>query len=371
MDKRIYLDNNASTPLDPSVLNSLIQDQRHYFGNPSSTHSFGREAKARLTQARDTIAKYLGVRANEIIFTSGATEGLNAILRGLVLSKPGHIISSDVEHSCVYATLKELEKQGCAVTFLKTGLHGAITPQAVSDAITSNTRFVVLMAVNNETGVKTDLQGIAAICQARGIPFIVDAVALLGKEKIELHPGISAMCFSGHKVHAPKGIGFNFIRTQLKFPSLQTGGEQEMMRRGGTENVSGIIALAEAVKLLNHELPQATERMRQLRDFFETEIIKHCPYVTINGAGPRVVNTSNLAFGELDGEGLLMKMDMLGLAASHGSACSSGALEPSRVLLNMGVPLKLARSSIRFSLSRFTTEDEIRQAIQIVLRSLS
>lgn len=367
MEQRIYLDNNATTPLDPAVRQILIHDQTHYFGNPSSTHSFGREAKSRLTQARDTIAKHLGVRSNEIIFTSGATEGLNAILRGLAQHKPGHIISSDVEHSCVYSTLKDLQKNN-QVTFLKAGLHGAITSDAVRNAIQSDTRFVVLMAVNNETGVKTDINAIAEICSVHQIPFIVDGVALLGKESFTLHPGISAMCFSGHKFHAPKGVGFSFIRSQLKFPSIQTGGEQEMLRRGGTENLSGIIALAEAVKCIR---PEATERMRELRDLFEAEVMKQLPFVTVNGLGSRVVNTSNLAFGEVDGESLLMKFDMMGLAVSHGSACSSGALEPSRVLLNMGIPLKLARSSIRFSLSRFTTEDEVRRAVKIVVNAIS
>lgn len=370
MEQRIYLDNNASTPLDPAVLDKLIHDQRHYFGNPSSTHSFGREAKARLTQARDTIAKYLCVRPNEIVFTSGATEGLNAILRGLALDKPGHIISSDVEHSCVYSTLKELEKLGNTVSYLQAGLHGSITSEAVRAAIRQDTRFVAVMAVNNETGVKTDLKGIAEVCLAYRVPLIVDGVAMLGKEIIELHPGISAMCFSGHKLHAPKGVGFSFIRTQLKFPSMVTGGEQEMLRRGGTENMSGIVALAEAVRVLSRELPSAKERMQLLRDRFEKEVMKNCSFVTVNGTGPRIVNTSNLAFGEMDGESLLMKMDMLGLAASHGSACSSGALEPSRVLLNMGIPLKLARSSIRFSLSRFTTEEEIAKAIEIIIKAV-
>lgn len=363
MEQRIYLDNNATTPIDPTVLKLLIDDQSHHFGNPSSTHSFGREAKARLTQARDTVAKYLGVRPTEIIFNSGATEGLNALLRGYLQAKPGHVITSDVEHSCVYTTLKSLSHP---TTFLKAGLHGAITPEAVRDAIQADTRLVTLMAINNETGVRTDLAPIAELCLNRNIPFIVDGVALLGKDTIDLHPGITAMCFSGHKLHAPKGIGFSFIRSQLKFPSIQTGGEQEHLRRGGTENLSGIIALAEAVKLLPAVLPEAALRMQALRDRFEQEIINRLPFVTINGTGPRIANTSNLAFGEHDGESLLMKMDMMGLAASHGSACSSGALEPSRVLLNMGIPLKKARSSIRFSLSRFTTEEEITRAIEIV-----
>jgi len=366
MGQRIYLDNNASTPLDPSVLNLLIHDQSHHFGNPSSTHSFGREAKARLTHARDLVAKYLGVRPVEIVFNSGATEGLNALLRGFLQAKPGHVISSDVEHSCVHTTLKSLN---LPTTFLKSGLHGAVTPKAVCEAFQSDTQLVTLMAVNNETGVRTDLALIAELCLSRNIPFIVDGVALLGKDKIDLHPGISAMCFSGHKLHAPKGVGFSFIRSQLKFPSIQTGGIQEHFRRGGTENISAIVALAEAVNLLHGVLPEACQRMEALRDRFERDVMAQLPFVTINGAGPRIANTSNLALGDCDGESLLMKMDMMGLAASHGSACSSGALEPSRVLLNMGIPLKQARSSIRFSLSRFTTEEEIARAVEIVVKA--
>ena len=238
MRKRIYLDNNASTAADPRVADAWIASLS-LAGNPSSLHSFGQEARGQLTKARQTIASYLSVKPAEIIFTSGGTEALNMVIRGA--HRSGHIISSVAEHAAVYTTLQQFP----SVTYLPTGLQGAVSPAAVQSAIQPDTRLIVLMAVNNETGVKTDIAAIAAIAESAGIPFIVDGVALLGKEPFFIPKGVSAMCFSGHKLHAPKGIGFAFVRNTLKLQPFITGGEQEFGRRGGTENLSGIIALAE------------------------------------------------------------------------------------------------------------------------------
>ena len=224
------------------------------------------------------------------------------------------------------------------------------------------------MGVNNETGVKTDIQAIAAIAYEAGIPFLVDGVALLGKELFSIPLGVSAMCFSGHKLHAPQGTGFAFIRSNFKLHPLLTGGEQEFGHRGGTENVLGILSLAKAIEFLQAELPEASRRMLELRDKFENILLQELKNVSINGEGPRVVNTSNLAFSGVDGESLLINLDREGIAASHGSACSSGGLEPSRALLNMGLPLELVRSSIRFSLSRFTTESEILESCRLIIQ---
>jgi cysteine desulfurase len=371
--QRIYLDNNSSTAVDTRVIEAMLQDLRSNVGNPSSIHFFGQESRNRLTKARTAIAKFLRVKPGEIIFTSGGTEGLNMVIRGILENNSesrgcGHVISSTVEHAAVYSTLKSLSHP---VTFLSPGFWGAIKPEQVLEAIQPNTILITLMAVNNETGVKTDIESIARIALERKIPFVVDGISLMGKEVFSVPEGVSAMCFSGHKFHAPKGIGFNFIHTRLKLKPIHTGGDQEYQRRGGTENTSGIVGLAEAVRLLETELPLATERMKSLRDRLEQGIRSNFPNVMINGLGPRIANTSNLTFPGIEGETLLRCLDLEGVAVSLGSACASGALEPSRILLNMGISRELARSAIRFSLSRFTNEQEIDQCIKLVVKHLS
>jgi len=251
---------------------------------------------------------------------------------------------------------------------LPTGERGAVTPEAVKEAITPQTTLITLMAVNNETGVITDIDGIAKIAQEANIPFIVDGVAWLGKDLIQIPAGVSAVFFSGHKVHAPKGIGFCVCRSHLKLVPLFFGGNQEFNRRPGTENLPYIVALAEAIALLEQGQSDFIAHMHQMRDLFEREILQRFPSVVINGEGARICNTSNLAFMGLDGETLLINLDLEGVSASHGSACSSGALEPSRVLLEMGLSSARVRSSLRFSIERSTTEEEIRRAIAIITR---
>lgn len=366
MKQRIYLDNNASTAIDPQVLKAVIEDLSLSEGNPSSIHFHGQEMRNRITKARRLIALKMNVLPSEVIFTSGGTESMNMLLKGFARQQPGHFVTSNVEHACVYYTAQELEKHGWKASYLPAGEHGAVTPDQVEKAITSNTRFIALMAANNETGVKTDIETIATLAAERRIPFFVDGVALLGKASFTIPSGVSAMAFSGHKIHAPKGIGFAIVRSRTKLEPLLTGGSQEAERRGGTENIHGIVGLAEAVALTIDDLPDSVARMQALRDLFEREVLSLLPGVSINGTGPRIANTSNLAFNGVDGESLLMNLDLAGVSVSHGSACSSGALEPSRVLLNMGIPMEKASSSIRFSLSRFTTEQEIMQAVEVL-----
>lgn len=369
MKPRIYLDNNASTPLDPRVFQVILKNLQGEIGNPSSTHYFGQQLRNQITQARHSLAAFFKVKPSELFFTSTGTEAVNMIIRGLFVDNfSGHIVTSNVEHACVYNTVKWMEKKGCAVTYLESGLWGAVTPNAVRKALRPDTRLIALMAVNNETGVKTDVPGIAQIAQEAGIPFFVDGVAWLGKESVVLPEGVSAACFSGHKIHAPKGVGLAFIRRGVKIAPFIIGGNQEYGLRGGVENVSSIVGLAEAVQILKNELPQASGHMEKLRNQLEQGILRNLSGVSINGQGPRVVNTSNLSFEGVDGESLLMILDQEGIAVSHGSACSAGALEPSRILLNMGVPRENALSSIRFSVSRMNTEEEIEQSIEIVTR---
>lgn len=367
MKSRIYLDNNASTIVDPLVLQTIIQTLQSSAGNPSSIHKEGQEARQMLIAARQTIANAIGAKPKEIIFTSGGTEGLNTIIRGLFQSEPhAHFITSNAEHACVYNTMHLLQEQGADVTFLPAGLWGTVKPEAVKAALKPSTRLIALMAVNNETGVKTDIEAIAAIAKAAGVFFLVDGVALLGKEPFSIPDGVSAMCFSGHKFHGPKGTGFLFWRTQKGISPLITGGGQEFGLRAGTENVPGIAGLATAVALLKSQ-SEISEKMKSLRDRLEKGILSQIPSAVVNGEGPRVVNTTNISFGGIEGEVLLMNLDSRGIAVSHGSACSSGALEPSRILLNMGISLDRARSAVRFSVSRFTTEEEIDYCIDAVV----
>ncbi|MBY0529500.1 MAG: cysteine desulfurase [Rhabdochlamydiaceae bacterium] len=369
MTARIYLDNNATTGLDPRVLEAMLPELSLVPSNPSSTHSFGQEARKRLLKARETLASFFRVKPHEVIFTSGGTEAMNLLIHG-ILEPPftGHVITSDVEHSCVDKALKAYAQKGVPITFVPVGLWGAVRPEAIEEAIRSDTRAIILSAVNNETGVKIDLNAIAEIADRAKIPLIIDGVCLVGKELFDLPPAVLGLGASAHKFHGPKGVGFAIVRSSLKLSPLFVGGDQEYQKRAGTENLPGIVGLAKAIELLNEEMPQASLRMRTLRENFEKQLMQRLDPVIINGAGPRICNTSNLAFRDVQGEDLLMLLDLNGVAASHGSACSSGALEPSRVLTQMGIPHSLAKASIRFSLSRFTTQEEMERCTEILVK---
>lgn len=363
--KKIYLDNNGTTALDPRVIEAMQDVLVSIPFNPSSQHSFGKEAKRLITTSRDTISHALGVKPDELIFTSGGTEALNSLIRGLYTG--GSILSSNVEHPAVTETLKSLK---APVTFLPAGLWGAIQPHQLEEAIESDTRLIVLTACNNITGVKTDLPAIAKIAEKHNLPLIIDGVQLLGKEVFHIPSGVTAMAFSAHKLHGPSGIGLAFLRHSHKMTPLITGGSQEKGRRAGTENLLGIVGFAKAVALLSHELPIATERMEALRNRLVQGLMDRLGNIVIHGQGPRNCNTAHIGFPDGDGETLLIQLDLAGIAVSHGSACTSGGLEPSPVLLNMGIPPSVARTSLRFSLSRFTTADEIEQTIETIAQLL-
>jgi cysteine desulfurase len=372
MNQRIYLDFNASTPIDPSVLQVILEALQAEYGNPSSIHWHGRQARQKLEESRESIARFLQVKPQEIFFTSGGTEGAHILMHGILLQKPfGHLITSSAEHACVYETAKELEKKGYAATFLSPGEWGAVKPEAVLEAIQPDTRLIALMAVNNETGVKTDWNAIAAIAEKFNIPFVLDAVSLLGKEAFNLPKGVAAAFFSGHKIYAPKGMGFCYCRQSVKLLPTFAGGSQEFNRRAGTENFSGIIGLAKAIQIIEQNQTSITEHLKQMRDLLESTLLSQLSDVQVNGRGPRAANTTNLTFHGVDGEALLMKLDLAGVSVSHGSACSSGALEPSRILLNMDLPLSAARSAIRFSVGRTTTVAEIERASSIIINAVN
>lgn len=362
--KRIYFDNNATTPLDPRVLESMMADLKGPPANPSSVHSFGREARKKISTARRTLAAYFQVAPEEVLFTSGGTEGINLMVRSV---PKGHIVTTSIEHAAVFHTVQSLEKEGYTVTYVKPGLWGAPSLEQLEAALRPDTRAIILSASNGETGVRIDLAEFGLLAQRRGIPLLIDGVAYLGKEPLLFPPGLSAWALSGHKFHAPKGVGALIVRSGSPLSPLLTGGPQEGGRRGGTENLSGILGLAEAIQLLSDGEREYSAHMFRLRTRFETELMRALPNLKIHGEGPRISNVSNLSFLGCDGETLLLQLDQMGIAASHGSACSSGALEPSRILLGMGIDRKTARSSIRFSFSRMNTAAEIDLALERIV----
>ncbi|HEY5236399.1 MAG TPA: cysteine desulfurase family protein, partial [Rhabdochlamydiaceae bacterium] len=304
--KKIYLDNNATTALDPRVIEAMQEVLTPIPFNSSSVHSFGQESKKLLTNSRDTIAHALHVKPQELVFTSGGTEALNLLIRGFYT--PGtHVISSNVEHPAVQQTLNSL---GAKVTYLPAGLWGAIQPHQLEEALTTETRLIVLTAANNITGVKTDIKAIAEIAHKRNIPFIVDGVQILGKEQFQIPLGVSGMAFSGHKLHGPTGIGLAFVRSPFKLTPQITGGSQEYGRRAGTENLLGIVGLAKAIELLATELPAATERMQKLRDKLTNGLMESLGNIVVHGLGPRICNTVHIGFPGIDGETLLLQLDL-------------------------------------------------------------
>lgn len=358
----IYLDNNATTPIDPQVFAAMQADLGGLPLNPSSVHSLGQKARQHLQTARKDVATFFGFHPEEVIFTSGGTESINLFLRSL---PKGHILTSSIEHSAIDETLKALPS---SITRLPVDLTGAVSPEQIQNAIRPDTLAIVLSASNTETGVKIDLPSIAQIALAHRIPLFIDAVSYVGKELLTPHPGITAIAISGHKFHGPKGIGALLVRSSFSLSPLITGGGQERMRRSGTENLAGILGLAEAIRILSTRQSSITAHIHSLRDHFEKTLQQAIPDLIIQGQGPRICNVSNLAFPHIDGETLLLQLDLAGVAASHGSACSSGALEPSRVLLNMGLSRKQARSSLRFSFSRMNTLEEVERATDAIIR---
>ncbi len=362
MSDYIYLDNNATTPLDPLVLKEMLKDLGPPL-NPSSIHGFGKKAHLMLIEARAKIASCLKVKTDEVIFTSGGTEALNMLIRGLS-TLGSHIITTDIEHACIYNTVLDLQKK-CRVTFLKT--NGAPTVEQIEDALLEDTKLLIFSAVNSETGVLLDLEKVALLAKEKNIPLIIDGVALLGKKEFTIPEGVTAMAFSPHKIHGPKGVGIVYLSSHARLKPLLLGGSQEWQKRAGTENLAGIIGSAKAVELAYQNIHENVKKIELLRDLLENELSKRLG-IEINGGQNRICNTSNIAFLGLDAEELLMRLDINKIAASHGSACASHSMQVSRVLLNMGLAASRAKSSIRFSLSRLNTKEEIEKAVEIITK---
>ena len=359
---RIYLDNNATTAVHPRVLEVLEGAMRDVYGNASSIHREGQSARRVIEDARESVARLVGATARELVFTSGGTESNNAAIFGAVPAAGRcHIVTSEIEHPSVAEAVRELERRGHEVTRVPPSREGVVAAEAVIDALREDTRVVAVMMANNETGVVQPVAEIGAACRERGVHFHVDAVQAAKKIAIDVERiACDTLALSAHKLHAPKGIGALYVRRGVTMTAHLHGGAQERRRRAGTENVPLAAAFGTAA-----ELPDASTEMAALRDRFEASLAPL--HVTINGASvPRLPNTSNVTFPGADGEGIVIALDLSGVAVSTGSACSSGRVEPSPVLLAMGLSPEDARATVRFSLSRFTTEEEVDRAAALV-----
>lgn len=355
---RVYLDNNATTPIDPIVLEALQAALRDVFGNASSIHKEGQSARRRIEEARESVAALIGAAAREVVFTSGGTESNNASIFGAARN---HLVTTAIEHPSVLEPAEELARRGCAVTIVAPRRDGVVPAEAVIEALRPETSMVAMMLANNETGVVQPVADVARVCRERGIHIHCDAVQAAGKIDVDVKAlGVDTLALSAHKLHAPKGIGAMFVRQGLALERFVFGGAQERRRRAGTENVPLAIAFGTAAELARDPAPRA--RMRALRDRFEAAIAPlGC---TINGAGAeRLPNTSSVTFHDADGEGIVIGLDLAGIAVSTGAACSSGRIEPSHVLTAMGLSEDEARATVRVSLSRFTTDDEVARVV--------
>jgi cysteine desulfurase len=366
--RRIYLDNNATTPVLPEVLEAMRPYFNERFGNASSIHHHGQETRAAVERARDSVALFLGCRAAEIIFTSGGTEGDNVALAGLTCSGD-HVITSTIEHHAVLQACKHLEEAGCKVTHVPVDGLGLVDPDDVRRALRPDTKLVSIMMANNETGVLQPVEEIGRIAAEAEVCFHTDAVQAAGKVSIDVGQiGCDALTVSGHKMHAPQGVGALYVRKGTRLQPLFYGGRHERSRRAGTENVPGIVALGSAAELAMQSFDRGDDAtMAVLRDRLQQGILAQVGDASVNGDGaPRVPNTSNIYFDDIDGEAMVIALDLKGLAVSTGAACSSGAVEPSHVLTAMGLTVDRARASIRFSIGKQNTAEEIDIALALV-----
>jgi len=360
----VYLDNNATTKVDPEVLQSMLPYFSDYYGNPSSMHAFGGGVAGVIREARERLARLIGASPEEIVFTSCGTESDSTAIRAALESYPGkrHLIASRVEHPAIKNLFEMLAKKGYRVTFVPVDGKGRLDLDYLYDHLADDTAIVSLMWANNETGVLFPVEEVSRKIRERGIVFHTDAVQAVGKVPIRLaDSGIDMLSLSGHKLHAPKGIGALYIRKGTKFAPFLIGGHQERGRRGGTENTASIVGLGKAAELARHHLESGSYRcVAELRDRLEQGLLAGIPNTLVNGdPAQRLPNTTSIAFEYVEGEAILLMLNEHGVCASSGSACTSGSLEPSHVLRAMGVPFTAAHGSIRFSLSRYTTAAEI------------
>ena len=371
INKPIYFDHAATTPLCEESLNKMMPYFTKVFGNPNSQHVFGRESVKAVDEARDTIAKIINAKPNEVYFTSGGTEADNWAMRGVAHAhsdKGKHLIISPIEHAAMLATAKSLEKEGFTVSFMKVDSDGVVDLEHLKSIIRDDTIFIGCMMANNEVGTIEPIKQIAEIAKERGIITFTDAVQTAGVLKTDVKElGVDLMSMSSHKIYGPKGVGALYIRNGVKVSSIITGGHQERMKRGGTTNVPAIVGFAEAFKIADRDREKNFEYVTMLRERFIEGVLKSVPFVKLNGSRyNRLPANADFSFEFIEGESILFSLDLDGIAVSSGSACSSGSLEPSHVLLALGLPEELAHGSIRFSFGKHNTVEEIDYAVESI-----
>lgn len=367
--KNIYFDNAATTKLDDEVLKEMLPYLKDNYGNPSSIYKLGREARKAIEDSREKIAKVLNCKANEIYFTAGGSESDNTAIKGMAKAnkkRGNHIITSKIEHPAVLETCKQLEKEGFEITYISVDEKGIVDLEELKKSIKPTTILITIMFANNEIGTIQPIEEIGKIAKGNNIYFHTDSVQAVGSIKIDVQKlNIDSLSLSGHKFYGPKGVGALYVKTGVPFEKFISGGHQERNKRAGTENVAGIVGIGKAIELAYENLDEYNKKIKELRDYYVKQVEEKIPYIKINGdMEKRLPGNSNISFRFIEGEGLLLNLDLKGICASSGSACTSGSLDPSHVLLAIGLPHEIAHGSLRVSIGKYNTKEEIDYLIE-------
>ena len=367
--KNIYFDNAATTKLDDEVLKEMLPYLKDNYGNPSSIYKLGREARKAIEDSREKIAKVLNCKANEIYFTAGGSESDNTAIKGIAKAnkkRGNHIITSKIEHPAVLETCKQLEKEGFEITYISVDEKGIVDLEELKKSIKPTTILITIMFANNEIGTIQPIEEIGKIAKGNNIYFHTDSVQAVGSIKIDVQKlNIDSLSLSGHKFYGPKGVGALYVKTGVPFEKFICGGHQERNKRAGTENVAGIVGIGKAIELAYENLDEYNKKIKELRDYYVKQVEEKIPYIKINGdMEKRLPGNSNISFRFIEGEGLLLNLDLKGICASSGSACTSGSLDPSHVLLAIGLPHEIAHGSLRVSIGKYNTKEEIDYLIE-------
>ena len=367
--KNIYFDNAATTKLDDEVLKEMLPYLKDNYGNPSSIYKLGREARKAIEDSREKIAKVLNCKANEIYFTAGGSESDNTAIKGIAKAnkkRGNHIITSKIEHPAVLETCKQLEKEGFEITYISVDEKGIVDLEELKKSIKPTTILITIMFANNEIGTIQPIEEIGKIAKRNNIYFHTDSVQAVGSIKIDVQKlNIDSLSLSGHKFYGPKGVGALYVKTGVPFEKFISGGHQERNKRAGTENVAGIVGIGKAIELAYENLDEYNKKIKELRDYYVKQVEEKIPYIKINGnMEKKLPGNSNISFRFIEGEGLLLNLDLKGICASSGSACTSGSLDPSHVLLAIGLPHEIAHGSLRVSIGKYNTKEEIDYLIE-------
>lgn len=367
--ENIYFDNAATTKLDEEVLQEMIPYLKENYGNASSIYKLGRESRKAVEESREKIARILNCKSNEIYFTAGGSESDNTAIKGIARAnkkKGNHIITSKIEHPAILETCKQLEKEGFEVSYISVDENGIINLEELKKTIKPATVLITIMFANNEIGTIQPIEKIGEIAKENNIYFHTDAVQAVGSVKIDVKKlNIDSLSLSGHKFYGPKGIGALYVRTGVNFEKFVDGGHQERNKRAGTENVAGIVGIGKAIELAYNNLDEHNSMIKELRDYYVEQVKDKIPYIKINGdMEKRLSGNSNISFRFIEGEGLLLNLDLKGICASSGSACTSGSLDPSHVLLAIGLPHEIAHGSLRISIGKYNNKKEIEYLVK-------